>query len=187
MRSSGFALLRILLVSVMLDVALVAALVAAQDEPPHWTYEGEEGPEHWGELSPDYAACSVGEAQSPINIADPVEASLVNISFEYHESALNIFNNGHTIQVNYDEGSSITYNEDTYLLKQFHFHHPSEHSINGVPADMEIHFVHADATGNLAVVGVMLVEGDVADADYSVVFDNLPAEAGEPEATDLIW
>jgi carbonic anhydrase len=36
----------------------------------HWTYEGEDGPAHWGSLSPDYAACSAGKQQSPINIAN---------------------------------------------------------------------------------------------------------------------
>ena len=32
------------------------------------TYEGETGPENWGDLNPDFAACTNGKAQSPINI-----------------------------------------------------------------------------------------------------------------------
>ncbi|TNF81432.1 MAG: hypothetical protein EP299_02145 [Acidobacteria bacterium] len=32
----------------------------------HWGYEGEEGPEHWADLSPDFAACGQGVEQSPI-------------------------------------------------------------------------------------------------------------------------
>jgi hypothetical protein len=45
-----------------------------------------------------------------------------------------------------------------YSLAQFHFHAPSEHRISGVPADMELHFVHKNSFGALAVVGVMIHE-----------------------------
>src|SRR5687768_2346864 len=66
----------------------------------HWSYEGESGPAHWGELSPDYALCSTGQEQSPVNI--PVTAPLnpANLTYRYLPSALNIVNNGHTVQVN---------------------------------------------------------------------------------------
>lgn len=95
---------------------------------------------------------------------------------------MNIHNNGHTVQVEYDAGSSITYNETTYNLAQFHFHHPSEHTVNGEPAAMEIHFVHKDAAGNLAVVGVLLVEGEEDNEAYAPIFEHLPAEKSDPEA-----
>jgi len=157
------------------------------DEAPHWTYEGEEGPGHWGELSPDFVLCMDGTAQSPIDVTDASELDLVNIDFNYGETALNIVNNGHTIQVNTDEGSSISYNGINYDLLQFHFHHPSEHTVNGEPADMEIHFVHRDPnSGNLAVVGVLLMAGDEDNAAYASIFDNLPAEAGDPQTMDAV-
>lgn len=156
------------------------------DDPPHWTYEGEEGPGHWGDLSPEYILCLDGTAQSPIDISDATELDLVDISFDYAETALNIFNNGHTIQVNTDEGSSISYNSIGYDVLQFHFHHPSEHSINGELADMEIHFVHRDPnSGNLAVVGILLMAGEEENEAYASIFDNLPSEKGEPEANDM--
>jgi carbonic anhydrase len=44
---------------------------------------------------------------------------------------------------------------------QFHFHHPSEHTINGASFPMEVHFVHANAAGNLAVMGVLMTAGKV--------------------------
>lgn len=153
--------------------------------PPHWEYEGEEGPEHWGELDPSFALCSTGEAQSPIDITTTQSLSLQNIEFSYQPSALNIFNNGHTIQVTYDEGSYITYNEIKYQLIQFHFHHPSEHTINGESFDMELHLVHRDANGSLAVVGILLKAGEEDNAAFATLFDHLPTEKGEPQITDL--
>jgi len=157
----------------------------ATPTPPHWTYEGEEGPEHWGDLSADYALCSAGRAQSPIDISQPQAVNLADISFNYQPTALNIFNNGHTVQVAYDAGSSIVYNEIQYDLLQFHFHVPSEHTLNGETFGMEIHFVHRSADGDLAVVGVLLRESETANEAYAPLFDNLPAEKGDPQPTTL--
>ena len=55
----------------------VASVLAAETEkksaehgsgPPHWSYEGEEGPEQWGELSPAFRVCDLGVQQSPIDL-----------------------------------------------------------------------------------------------------------------------
>lgn len=156
------------------------------DKPIHWTYEGEEGPDHWGDLSQEFALCSAGLAESPIDLTGTTALNLSDIEFDYTETAISIFNNGHTIQVNVDEGSTITYNGLTYTLLQFHFHRPSEHTVDGEHADMEIHFVHQDTRStNLAVVGVLLVAGDPENETggeaYAPIFDHLPAETGEPE------
>ena len=180
----------IIALTLLLSTFTLLQTVAAQDAtatpaPPHWTYEGEEGPEHWGDLDPSFAVCSTGRAQSPIDLVNAQMVRLTDIQFDYQPSALNEFNNGHTIQVNYDEGSSITYNEDTYQLLQFHFHRESEHTLDGQHFPMELHLVHRDAAGNLAVVGVKLEEASVDNAAFAAVFDNLPAEKGTPEPTEL--
>ena len=158
------------------------AVVEATAAPTavHWTYEGEEGPEHWGEISADYEACASGKAQSPIDIAGAKAEDLANIAFDYKTSKLNILNNGHTVQVNYDPGSSIELDGTRYDLAQFHFHAPSEHSIAGKAADAELHLVHKSADGKLAVVGVLIEKGAENPA-FATVWQNLPAEAGEPQ------
>src|SRR5687767_9593704 len=149
--------------------------------PAHWTYEGEDGPEHWGELSADYAACAIGQSQSPIDVADPAQADLANITFDYRPAPLEIVNNGHTVQVNYTPGSLISLDGKTFELRQFHFHAPSEHHVNGAPAAAELHLVHGAADGTLAVVGVLLTEG-APSSGLAPVMDNLPPQAG-PAAT----
>jgi carbonic anhydrase len=177
----------ILTIILTLSFLLIVGIAWGQSpNTPHWEYEGEAGPEEWGEIDPAFALCATGESQSPIDVSATTALNLVDIGFQYNPSALNIFNNGHTIQVNYDAGSSIVYNEQEYQLLQFHFHRPSEHSVNGQPADMEIHFVHQDANGALAVVGVLLMAGDTENSAYAPIFENLPEEPSTPEATDIM-
>ena len=175
---------RLLFATLLLLIIFVALLLNTLAADIHWGYSGDAGPEYWGELSPDYSLCADGSAQSPIDIRDASALDLVDIEFRYGQSANNIFNNGHTIQVKVDAGSAIVYNGIIYNLLQFHFHSPSEHTIDGMPAPLEIHFVHQDPnSGALAVVGIMLTEREDDNEAYAAVFDHLPADVGAPEAT----
>jgi carbonic anhydrase len=149
--------------------------------PVHWSYEGAEGPQHWGELSPDFALCSGGTEQSPVDVPGTAAVNPAEIVFNYQPTALTILNNGHTVQVNYDPGSSIDVGGKTYELKQFHFHTPSELTVDSNHTDMEMHLVHQSADGQLAVVGVMLRRG-CENPVYQPVFANLPAQESEPAA-----
>jgi len=132
---------------------------AAADEDVHWTYSGEHGPEHWGELSEVFEACSDGRNQSPIDIADPRKAKLGPIALSYRGSTTSVIDNGHTIQVEVSPGSSLEMEGRTYALVQFHVHSPSEHQIEGKPFPLEAHFVHENERGELAVVAVLFRDG----------------------------
>jgi carbonic anhydrase len=85
-------------------------------------------------------------------------------------------NNGRTVQANYGKGSYITLGAERYDLLQFHFHTPSEHRIAGRSFPMEIHFVHSNKRGQLAVVGVLATVGDYNLAAREI-WDRLPAQA----------
>lgn len=147
---------------------------AAQAKAQHWTYEGEEGPADWGKLDAAYALCSTGKQQSPIDLANPVNNDLADISFNYQPASFRLVNNGHTIQANLlKEGDGITLDGVEYKLAQFHFHAPSEHTLNSKHFPLELHFVHKSAEGKLAVVGVLLSEGKHNTA-LEAVWDNLP-------------
>ena len=183
---SIFTLLFLTIPTLMIGVSKAQDATATPVPLPHWEYEGNtDGPAEWGALDARFSACSAGKAQSPIDLKSAVTANFTDIKFDYKPSALNIFNNGHTVQVNYDAGSSITFNETKYDLLQFHFHHPSEHTLDGKAFAMELHFVHKSAAGNLAVVGVMITEGKENEALKSV-FDNLPTTKGDPQPTQLM-
>lgn len=164
-----------------LALMMIVASVAIASEAVHWGYSGENGPEHWGDLSPDYATCAKGVEQSPVDIPADAAVNTADISFNYQPSAVTILNNGHTIQVNYDPGSSITLNGVRYDLVQFHFHAHSEHALAGQFAPLEVHLVHKNAKGGLAVVGVLLNAG-AENPSYAAVLNNLPAEENEAHA-----
>lgn len=148
----------------------------------HWTYEGAEGPDHWGDIDPAYAACGTGKSQSPIDLHSASAEDLANIAFHYQASDLRILNNGHTVQVNYDAGSYIEVDGERYDVAQFHYHAPSEHSIDGQLFPAELHIVHKNAAGQLAVVGILLTEGAENPA-FQPFLSNLPDhEAEESDA-----
>ncbi len=145
---------------VILAITMLVALNAySSGGNKHWSYTGADGPDKWGSLSPEYSTCKSGTGQSPVNISKTIGANVGDIEFNYNEAPLKMLNNGHTIQVNYSPGSSITVNGRTYNLLQFHFHSPSEDTVKGKHYDMQAHFVHKSDDGQLAVVGVFLKKG----------------------------
>lgn len=141
----------------------------------HWGYEGDNGPEHWGD---NFPVCGTGKKQSPLNIIGPFEKSKDVLSVDYKEGPLKILNNGHTIQVNLEPGSTLTINKESYDLLQFHFHRPSEEQVDGKNAAMVAHFVHKSKDGKLAVIGVLLNEGK-DNAAIKTLWANLPPKEGE--------
>ncbi|MCY3985708.1 MAG: carbonic anhydrase family protein [Candidatus Dadabacteria bacterium] len=142
-----------------------------------WGYKGDEGPDNWGSLSPEYAACALGRMQSPIDITDAFPVKGPALKFDYKPCSLKILNTGHALQVNYAPGSTLTAAGEVYELLQFHFHIPSEHAFDGSHAAMEAHFVHKNPEGTLAVVGIMMEVGAKNHA-LAAVFNNVPNKAG---------
>ena len=150
--------------------------VAARDkESPHWSYEGVTGPDHWGQYFPQ---CGTGKSQSPIDIHGPFKTIHAPIHISYKQSNLRILNNGHTVQINYDPGSTLNVHGAEYELLQFHFHKPSEEKITGKAKAMVIHFVHKNKAGKLAVIGALVNEGKANEA-IQTLWANLPAEEGK--------
>ncbi|KEQ16817.1 carbonic anhydrase [Endozoicomonas numazuensis] len=139
--------------------ALCASSTTVLAAASSWSYGGSEGPEFWGELSEKYELCTTGKNQSPINLDHFIEADLKPLEINYSAAGNEILNNGHTIQVNFQPGSTMSLDGHSYELKQFHFHAPSENQIKGESFPLEVHLVHADKEGNLAVVGIMFKEG----------------------------
>lgn len=160
------------------SVLLATTAWASDPHKAHWGYMGEEGPAHWGDLSDAYETCREGMKQSPINISDAPHMDAESLSMSYKATPMDVVNNGHTIQVNYAAGSSMTVDGKTYQLLQFHFHSPSEHTYKGSPYPLEAHLVHKADDGSLAVVGVLIKEGAKDNPVLADVWAHMPREAG---------
>lgn len=153
---------------------------AAMPEPPaathgHWGYTGVTGPDHWAELSPAYTTCRNGTRQSPIDIRNGIKVDQEALQFDYKPSYFRIVDNGHTIQVTYGPGSTLSVMGRTYELVQFHFHRPSEERIDGRAFEMVAHLVHKDGEGHLAVVSVLFEVGK-DNPFIQTLWNNLPLE-----------
>jgi len=163
-------------VVLLFGIAAIPSIITSQDaHSHHWAYEGKEGPPEWGKIDTTFATCSMGHAQSPIDIKGATVADLPALKFDYKAVPLNIIDNGHTVQINYPAGSKLTVGDKTYALQQIHFHHPSEEQINGHPSDMVAHFVHSDSDGHLAVVAVLLKQG-AENSQLATLWRNIPSE-----------
>lgn len=184
----------------MATFMLSAGAVSAIGAGSHWGYTGHEGPANWGLLAEEYRLCGSGTNQSPININTATGSNLFKLDFNYSSVPLQIVNNGHTIQINYNTtvaeekstielkdrkyqlpsatsyNSSVSISGEEYNLLQVHFHSPSEHHVVGAPRAMEAHFVHANSAGQLAVVGVFLEEGE-SNKFISKLWKKMPRNA----------
>ena len=164
-----------------LILMFMSSVLLAGSGAAHWSYEGEEGPSHWGQLADEYVMCSKGLNQSPIDLVADVHTELPELEFEYYsQSRIDEVNNGHTIQQNIEPGSflKIPQRGISVELKQFHFHSPSEHTIEGKSFAMELHFVHVDENGAILVVGVLIDEGDEHPV-LKQLWAFMPEKAGE--------
>jgi len=167
--------------------AVTKPSVAPAPADPEWHYDGPEGPEHWGTLSPKFTACAQGRSQSPIDIVDPVvgtgsletETNLLPgaLRIAHHEHVADGINNGHTIQINYEGGDTLTMGDEPFELVQYHFHDPSEHTVRGRSFPMEMHMVHRARSGKLAVIGVFIEQG-AHNAAFDPIWNNLPMQKG---------
>jgi carbonic anhydrase len=96
------------------------------------------------------------------------------------DTPLALTNNGHTIEEEYEPGSSLMVNGVAYGLSQFHFHTLSEHTVAGRRAAMELHAVFADpASDNKAVVGQLFVVGKTNRFVAELLKHGLPAKSGD--------
>ena len=143
----------------------------------HWGYSADVGPSHWSMLNEKFHMCSEGHQQSPINIDESKgkDIELPALAINYASGSKSVINNGHTVQVNIQDGDTLKINGEDYSLKQFHFHTPSENHINGKSFPLEAHFVHATKDGKLAVIAVMFEEW-TANPTLAKIIKQFPLE-----------
>ncbi|MFV0482023.1 MAG: carbonic anhydrase [Campylobacteraceae bacterium] len=132
-----------------LSTFLFANENAAVHEGNHFDYKSQQ---QWKFVS--------GDHQSPINIETNKTSVMEDrgrLFLDYPDVATYDQDNGHSIEVGHSGDSII--NGRKFHLAQFHFHAPSEHTVNGKNYPVEVHFVNKAQDGRIAVIGVFMKEG----------------------------
>lgn len=166
----------------VLILVAFAVLRPSARATPHFEYAGERGPSYWGELAPEWQTCSgAGGRQTPVDLVSRTSVPLpplARLQLNLRSTPISLINNGHTIEQEYEPGSTLTLNGITFELKQFHYHTLSEHTVDGVRHPMEQHAVFKDPrTGNLVVIGVFYRIG--ATSSFLGNFTDLPLRPNE--------
>ena len=166
---------------------LLAGSGVAAEGGDEWGYEGAIAPANWARLKWEWALCELGVHQSPIDLSDANEvlftdlevfAGAVDMDVKRRIEVLDVLDNGHTVQYTPTANISLDVDGEVYELLQFHFHAPSEHTIEGRRFPLESHFVMGSEEGHLLVIGYVFEEG-AANPDFEPVIEALPKGLGD--------
>ncbi|MBL8536938.1 MAG: carbonic anhydrase family protein [Hyphomonadaceae bacterium] len=162
------------------DAHAAATPHAAADASAHWDYADQAGWTHVAGL------CATGHEQSPINLSSAAPmAETPDLAPRYLTAAGTFVNNGHTLQFTPENANAmLTIGQDAYAFAQFHFHSPAEHTLDRRAYPLELHFVHRNSAGQLAVVGVFIEEGAENPA-LAALLTALPVASGDQSATHV--
>jgi len=161
-----------------------------------WGYKGNIAPKHWASLDKKFALCAQGKSQSPIDIPKSEIKRIYQLKLDYvtesslithhGDTHLNIgkqqivTNDGHTIQVRFEGPTrdTITFSGTRYKLSEFHFHTPSETTLQAQGFPMEMHFVHQGPNGRAAVIAVFVMVGE-GNNELQNIIEHLPKGIGD--------
>ena len=176
-------LINIICIAAILTIIFNPSLSLAEEL--QWGYEGAFNPTQWSKVSSEFESCQLGRNQSPINLNLTDEGEAGEIEFNYHPTTVEVVNNGHTIEVEgYKSGNTVSIEGEVYQLVQFHFHTPSEHKIDNQSSAMELHLVHQNEAGKLAVVGIAIEAGE-ENSMIASIWDAIPNNKADRNSINI--
>ncbi len=159
--------------------SMSAAAQTSEEAPARWTFDGVTGPEHWSELSPDYALCQFGVEQSPIDLVDATQVpSARGLDLDYRPITARASSRSWTLQIGFDPGCEIEIGGVRYALGEAYVRQPSEHLLSGRALEMELQLVHRSKTGATAISGVFIRQGREHEA-LKMLIEHLPAKGAD--------
>jgi carbonic anhydrase len=162
----------------------VLALPLLADCPALYGYSGFANPSQWS-LIPGASLCGQGKMQSPVDITLEGRKIGPAIEVKWAPQVAAVINSGHDFRINVtDSRSGIRIDGEDFRLREFHFHVPSEHSLFGVRAAAEIHFVH-EKGDRIVVIALLLTEAAETDVNLRPFFDALPVNLCQVRDTGL--
>jgi carbonic anhydrase len=131
------------------------------------------------------AAQRARRRQSPIDFRPfrlTYRERLPRLAFEYPDSIdVTLMNTGSpdesaTVRAEIPPGAaSLSMAGRNWDLVQFHWHTPSEHTVEGRPRALEMHLVHTNADGGFLVLAVFIKRGR-SNRALAPVFRNMPQQ-----------
>lgn len=143
-----------------------------------WSYEGITGPELWGKLRPDWALCSTGRRQSPIDLRFGMAVDLEPVLFDYRPTYFRVIDTGQLLRIQVGEGLGVRIRGERYELVFIELHRPGEPHIEGRAFDASVELHHRAADGRIAVVSVLFEAGPEPHPVLQTWFGSLPLERG---------
>lgn len=181
--------------AVLSAAALILAASGTAGASAHWSYEGEDGPEHWAELDEAYKLCADASRQSPIDIGHPTGTHLPSLQYRFAKGGALVSNNGHTVlaaanaadPTKTNPADTIVIDRTRYALLQMHFHVKSEHVVNRRHYPAEAHFVYRSDAGAVGVVGVFLDRGKRTNPAWQPFVEAVSTPEGHTRTVRLDW
>jgi len=141
--------------------------------------------------------CSCADLlQSPIKIYgdSAILAPSLEINFRAKPTPMELKHDGHAYKImprdTANNNNYVSFNKKVYTFKAFHFHHQSEHWIDGARSPMEMHIIYENKqTGANVVVGLLIETGKDPNTSLNGVFTQFPASGsipGDVNLTDVI-
>ena len=150
-----------------------------------WAYGGKTGPDVWGELKDDFKFCKLGYNQSPIDIDGEFDKD--DLKFSYSSAQVDKIAKNHVVQVSFFNRDYVARGRKKYFIRQFHFHHPSEHLVKGQQTSLEMQVFHKSDDEQWLVLAFFLKIGE-ENADFKQVVDLLESKQkdGEVDLSKMI-
>ncbi len=164
---------------------LAAAAPPAPASPPAdprtvaWDHaSGDRGPQAWGGLHPDFAACSQGTRQSPIHITaqDVAAGPADSLPFGNQFFGGTIWNTGHGLGVEVEGTSTLPLRGAPWRLMRLQFRHPAEERVHLQNYPMATELVYQGPGGQMAVVSVPMQLGS-PNAFITRLWTHMPLDA----------
>lgn len=122
-----------------------------------WSYEGRNGPEHWGDLKEEFKFCKIGYNQSPIDVKYAFEEN--DLKFSYNPSDIEKERKNYVMKINFYGQNFLLRGKKKYFLENLEFHHPSEHLISNQAHSLELQITHKSDDEQLLKLAIFLEVG----------------------------
>ncbi|MEE8105402.1 MAG: carbonic anhydrase family protein [Planctomycetota bacterium] len=142
----------------------------------NWSYDGNTGPEHWSNVC---TLARTGQRQSPIDLRDAEPGGVGDFSLDYRSVRVKVRDTGRNYRFDCGKGCRVRIAGSEFQLVEFHFHSPSEHKVDGNGQPIEMHLMHQNTAGRIAVVAVFFSGRAGENCHLKKAWQDLPERFGD--------